>query len=136
VGGGIFLDCPALSVAHSLISGNSASSGAEMFLQRSRRVSAGAFNVVGYDGDARSVKFRPGPTDIVPGPGVQVADILAPLADNGGFTPTHALVPGSPATDAIPTSDPNCVGTKDQRGVPRPVGPGCDVGSFELEQAP
>jgi len=55
---------------------------------------------------------------------------LGPLADNGGPTMTHALDPGSVAIDAIPTCEPL---TTDQRGQPRPVGDGCDVGSFEVQ---
>lgn len=55
--------------------------------------------------------------------------MLAPLADNGGQTQTHALQVGSPAID---TGDiTSCPGT-DQRGVPRPQGVGCDIGSFEF----
>jgi hypothetical protein len=43
---------------------------------------------------------------------------------------THALVPGSPAIDAIPGADTGCTGN-DQRGMPRPQGAGCDIGAFE-----
>jgi uncharacterized repeat protein (TIGR01451 family) len=60
--------------------------------------------------------------------------ILDPLADNGGPTQTHALVTGSPAVDA---AGPGCPPPNtDQRGVSRPQGAACDIGSFELEQAP
>ncbi len=50
------------------------------------------------------------------------------LADNGGPTPTIALVAGSPAIDAGAAT---CVPT-DQRGVTRPQGPACDIGAFEV----
>lgn len=54
--------------------------------------------------------------------------LLDPLADNGGFTLTHALGEGSPAIDA---GDPtNCPAT-DQRGYTRPIGAGCDIGAYE-----
>lgn len=56
---------------------------------------------------------------------------LGPLAGNGGATPTHALLPGSPAIDA--GDDASCPAT-DQRGMPRPQGPHCDIGAFEAEQ--
>jgi uncharacterized Zn-binding protein involved in type VI secretion len=56
--------------------------------------------------------------------------LLGPLADNGGPTLTHALLAGSPAIDA--GDDAACPAT-DQRGVLRPVGASCDIGSFELE---
>jgi predicted outer membrane repeat protein len=65
------------------------------------------------------------------GDGNSTADpLLGPLQDNGGFTQTHLPAPGSPAIDA---GDPaNCSGV-DQRGVPRPQGPRCDIGSVEVQ---
>ena len=54
--------------------------------------------------------------------------------NNGGPTQTYALLPTSPAVDAIPVS--SCIVTADQRGVPRPQGPACDVGAFELVETP
>lgn len=54
---------------------------------------------------------------------------LGPLADNGGPTRTHALLPGSPALDAA--NDAVCPAV-DQRGTARPQGPHCDIGAFEL----
>jgi CSLREA domain-containing protein len=63
---------------------------------------------------------------------------LEGLADNGGPTPTRALRKGSPALDAgdpgTAASGPNFCETTDQRGVKRPQGPRCDIGSFEREQ--
>lgn len=55
---------------------------------------------------------------------------LQPLADNGGPTFTHALLPNSPAVDA---GDPALFEPLDQRGVPRPAG-ASDIGAFELVQ--
>ncbi len=63
--------------------------------------------------------------------------LLAPLQDNGGPGPTHALLAGSPAIDAG-----ICVGiATDERHKPRPVdfaaipnaADGCDMGAFELQ---
>jgi hypothetical protein len=75
------------------------------------------------------------PTDQV---NVSAADLkLGPLADNGGPTMTHALLPGSVAIDWIPEA--MCVDaggdplTTDQRGVARPQGAMCDVGAFERQ---
>jgi hypothetical protein len=64
--------------------------------------------------------------------------LLGALGDNGGPTPTEALLPGSPAIDAgDPAGCTDLLGTPlgaDQRGVPRPGSAGgrCDVGAFEL----
>jgi uncharacterized repeat protein (TIGR01451 family) len=56
--------------------------------------------------------------------------LLDLLADNGGDTQTHALLPGSPAIDAG-----TCIGASlaDQRGVARPQGMGCDIGAYEAQ---
>jgi hypothetical protein len=64
--------------------------------------------------------------------------LLGPLQDNGGPTPTHALLDASPALDAIPYGVNGCgtTVTTDQRGVTRPQpsnGP-CDIGALELEK--
>ena len=61
---------------------------------------------------------------------------LGPLQNNGGPTPTRALLAGSPATDAGSCSD--VLGnplTIDQREVarPQPAGGKCDIGAFELQ---
>ncbi|TAK11819.1 MAG: hypothetical protein EPO32_11170 [Anaerolineae bacterium] len=55
--------------------------------------------------------------------------LLDVLADNGGFTFTHALLPGSPA---IESATGTCPAT-DQRSdeFTRPFGPACDVGAYE-----
>jgi hypothetical protein len=62
------------------------------------------------------------------------------LQDNGGPTKTIALLPTSPAVDAVPIAD--CTlsdGTTplatDQRGVTRPAGSACDIGAFELAES-
>jgi Right handed beta helix region/PASTA domain len=64
--------------------------------------------------------------------------VLGSLMDNGGPTPTMALLPGSPAIDAIPPSVNGCgtTITTDQRDVSRPRILGCDIGAFELERPP
>lgn len=62
-----------------------------------------------------------------------VDPLLGPLVDNGGFTPTHGLLSGSPAKDH--RSGPcqlfnGYTVTGDQRGVNRSDGH-CDTGAFE-----
>lgn len=63
--------------------------------------------------------------------------LLGPLADNGGFTQTHALLPLSPAIDlAFDCTDQNgtAVAT-DQRTDPRPQGAFCDIGAYEADES-
>ena len=59
---------------------------------------------------------------------LSVTPNLGPLQDNGGPTPTHALLAGSPAINAGTS-----VGAPayDQRGVPRPQGGAVDIGALE-----
>jgi predicted outer membrane repeat protein len=62
--------------------------------------------------------------------------LLGSLANNGG--PTQTLLPatGSPLIDAIAAaacqSGPAAGVTTDQRGIVRPQGPGCEIGSVEI----
>ena len=71
--------------------------------------------------------------------------LLGPLQNNGGPTPTMALLPGSPAIDQIPSPTGFAVNTTtyylcqpngaDQRGYPRPdAGESvCDIGAYEYQ---
>jgi hypothetical protein len=60
--------------------------------------------------------------------------MLGPLQDNGGPTPTHALLLGGPALGA---GDPANLMTLDQRGTVRAgfLGTPTDIGAFEAEPA-
>jgi hypothetical protein len=75
-----------------------------------------------------------------PGDKRKVEPLLAPLANNGGPTETHALLPGSPAIDAGSADCPPPL--TDQRGVTRPQDgnmdgtAACDIGAFEVEIVP
>jgi len=65
--------------------------------------------------------------------------LLGSLANNGGPTETHALLPGGPAIDA--GNDATCEAT-DQRGEPRPADGNqdgtaiCDIGAYEVQPPP
>jgi Zn-dependent protease with chaperone function len=54
------------------------------------------------------------------------------LKNNGGPTQTHALLPGSPTIDRIPSNV--CDSDTDQRGIKRPQGSACDIGAYEYKQ--
>jgi hypothetical protein len=144
-GGGVFNDGGnypgALTLAHTLVAGNTASSAAEI-INSGGVITANNFNLFGYDGLTNVQAFQgfaPGATDLTATSDgsnpTALTDILdTTLQDNGGPTLTHALVSGSPAIDASP-ADAYCESI-DQRGVSRPQGVACDIGAFEAEGGP
>ncbi len=73
--------------------------------------------------------------------GLVALNSIGPLQDNGGTTPTHALLAGSAAIDSTFPS-PGCIDETgaflgyDQRGAPRPAGLRCDVGAYEYGAIP
>jgi len=133
-GGGIY-NYGTVILSSSIISGNrSYDAGDEV--ENYGTVHADDFNLLGEkSGDnAKAFSgFAPGSSDITATSDgtdpTALSAIIFPLADNGGRTMTHALVPGSPAVDLDITCSTGL--TTDQRGEHRPVGAGCDAGAFE-----
>ena len=64
-----------------------------------------------------------------------VDPLLSALGDYGGETLSHALLPGSPAIDAIANGTNGCGSDidEDQRAISRPQNSSCDVGAFESQ---
>jgi predicted outer membrane repeat protein len=133
-GGGFYgeRDVESSTIANSILSGNTSSSsapGADCFLNNSSNID---FTSLGFNifGDISNCTLS-GPDDLlgIDDPG------LGPLTNNGGPTPTHGNLEGSPAIDAGDPSgclDSNGVEfTTDQRGEPRPLNGRCDIGAFE-----
>ena len=130
-GGAIAADGPALIIVNTLLAANTAPTGA---------------NCDGTVTDGgRNLEFNPattcGLTTGAPKFDVLADPKLAPiLADNGGPTPTFALLAGSAAIDAgdatvcAGTSGAAAVGGTDQRGLPRPATV-CTIGAFEPQPA-
>jgi predicted outer membrane repeat protein len=150
-GGGAFLKAGVLTIAHSTVAGNRTDSAYE---------GGGIFNAGGtftlnhsIVGDNQSSRRSPDISGLVSATyslientsGATITDgggvltgvdpMLEPLADNGGPTRTHALLPGSPALNA---GDPAAVAgvggvpAFDQRGegYPRVLGR-IDIGAYE-----
>ena len=86
------------------------------------------FNLIGMADDSEGW----GTHDLTGDSSAPIDPLLGPLQDNGGPTPTHALLAGSPA---IRRGDPNLRDSLDQRGTIRSHGgvidPPVDVGAFE-----
>ena len=154
-GGGVFVDgSSSLTVRNTTVAANRIESGGPaegggLFVEAGGTATVGstvlAANVAGPGGvdasgavvslGANLVGDGTGATGFVTSDqvGVAAAPIdarLGPLADNGGPTPTHALLPGSPAIDR--GSNPSALAA-DQRGLPRTRGAGTDVGAFERQ---
>jgi hypothetical protein len=92
-------------------------------------VSSGGHNLLGRTASCNGFT---GPGDLL-----KADPLLGPLQDNGGPTFTMALMGGSPAIDAgddAVCAAPPVLGV-DQRGQPRPGGPHCDIGAFEVQSA-
>src|SRR5207249_10864250 len=96
-----------LPLTSSLVSGNTASTGPEIYNpgECCSTVTPDNFNLYGANNNAGVMGFRPGATDLVPS--VALSTILAPtLANSGGPTLTYALVSGSPAVYAAGSGCP------------------------------
>jgi hypothetical protein len=115
-----------VEIASSIVSGNT-SAGNPDDLELVTDAAIGSNNLVGaFTGHAP------------PGAGlIQSNDPrLAPLANNLGWTPTHALLPDSPAIDTgTHTFSINLYLYYDQRGdgFPRIIGPSADIGAYERD---
>lgn len=114
--GGSFV--PTLTLANTIITGNQWYACEKFASGTTGNVVSAGYNVL-QDDSCNTVS-----TDQI------ISDAMTdPLADNGGPTLTHALLSGSPAVD---TADSAACPAVDQRGIVRPQGAGCDVGSYEL----
>jgi len=138
-GGGIRAYASTLTLSHTIVSGNMASTGSEIH-RLSGTITLDDYNLLGESTNDNSQAFSgftvPVGTDITAtsdgNDPTLLTDILdTTLADNGGPTLTHALVAGSPAIDAGNAGAPPA---NDQRGVPfvREFGT-IDIGAYEVQ---
>jgi CSLREA domain-containing protein len=132
-GGGLHVDAGPVTISNTLLGGNQdKSTGADPnHPDCSGSVTSGGYNLIQ---STSGCTVGGTTTGNITGSNPQ----LMALADNGGPTLTHALRKGSPAVDAgnpaAPGSSATACEATDQRGIPRPQGPRCDIGSFEREQ--
>lgn len=152
-GGGVFNEAGAATITNSTIYGNSANHAGDDIYNRSGTVkiknSIVAGTSIGGSCDGLVAITDDGfnlSTDLT----CNLSTIITPeqlsldlLANRGGMTQIHALLPGSVAIDAG-----NCISGNDQRGAGflRPIdlsgipnaigGNGCDIGAYELQSLP
>jgi len=156
-GGGVF-NGGTLSLAHSTLADNTAPTGSAITNSEPLRLThtiivgvkpsatscslaSGSLISAGHNLDSATSCGLTGTGDLS-----NVDARLGPLADNGGPTPTHALLAGSPAIDGgDPSACSDAAGAPllvDQRGAPRPIdGDGngtkvCDIGAYEFGAVP
>ncbi len=128
-GGGIYLYGGVLSAGNTLVAGNASLTGKEIY--NDGTFTSLGHNLFGENGSSGLVDANPIASDIILAGAIATA--IGPLANNGGRTQTHLLVPGSPAINAgynalIPVGV-----TTDQRGTgyDRIVSGTVDIGAVE-----
>jgi hypothetical protein len=122
-GGGLANAGPGtVRIRNTLVAGNQASASPDV----GGTLASQGYNLLG-DGTGGSGFAA---TDLVGTADNPIDPLLGPLQDNGGPTPTMALLPGSPALN---TGDPALLGTADQRGVVRTGG--VNIGAFQASAA-
>ena len=136
-GGGIFAFAGTLALTNVTVSDNTGTAGSGGISNVGAAVTlvntigannlggdcSGAITSLGHNLDGDGSCGLSGPGDLS-----GVDPILGPLADNGGPTFTHALLP---ASMAIHAGDDTAAPATDQRGFPR-FGPS-DIGAFEVQ---
>lgn len=128
-GGGVFSQSGVVDLSNSIVYYNRGSVLGNNFRGTNRSY---GFNIFENDPIASHLSLHE--TDIT-----NLPPMLGPLADNGGETPTHALLYGSPAISAgnpaaLGSSSTACT-AEDQIGSPR-LRYGCDIGAYQTHFAP
>ncbi len=130
-GGGVYFNVLGSTLTNTLIAGNFRGTGTGADDASGAVVGTSANNLVGVDTNLTGINNGAQGNQI----GTAAAPIdplIAPLANNGGPTFTHALLLGSPLLGAGTKSG---IANADQRGFLRPVDPtfNPEIGSYELQ---
>jgi Dockerin type I domain len=140
-GSGIYLSEGELELDHAIVAANVGGAGGDLTAVINSPIEA-RYSLIGYnasDLEETLVGVSDANGNLIGGPLYgPINPLLGPLADNGGPTMTHALLPGSAAVNA---GDPNVVAgengvpTHDQRGKPfvRVFGGRIDIGAWEWQ---
>ena len=145
-GGGLFASQGNVALNHSIVADNTAPSGRDLSGLLGATIQV-HYTLIGSNQNSGFAEAPIGSPDargnLVGGPTLanRINPGLNPLANNGGPTPTHALMPDSPAIDM---GDPAAVAGVggvpqfDQRGEPftRVSGGRIDIGAFESQPNP
>lgn len=149
LGGGIFANGVALNLSNSTVAFNAAEQGSGVYQYHpadininSTIVGDNSSSVGGPDFSTHDTETVAGANNLITSVNANVSvpldtlstdPMLAPLANNGGPTLTHALLPHSPAIDAGSNAAALMF---DQRGNghPRVAGVAPDIGAFEVKQ--
>jgi predicted outer membrane repeat protein len=131
-GGGIRHSRGTLNLGNTIVAGNTVTGIAPNILGGGTITSAG-YNLIGNNQGVMVTIPAGNPNanqDIVGTSDVPINPVLGPLQNNGGTTPTHALLSGSPAINA--GNNANAPSATDQRGFPRIISGRTDMGAYEF----
>jgi CSLREA domain-containing protein len=144
IAGGIFhsysfSQSPTMNIRNSIIAGNFNAVAPDCAVEYGGTIFSQGYNLIGNN---TGCNFMSANGDLVGTSAAPINPQLAPLAENGGATRTHALLANSPAIDAANPVNPDGTGNSclstDQRSAARP-GDGddngtfrCDIGAFEI----
>jgi CSLREA domain-containing protein len=133
-GGGIYSEPSAFIgvapvVSNSIVARNTAPANPDC----AGSVASGGFNLIANGTGCQD--FKAANHDLAGSQASPLDAKLGTLGENGGPTPTYALLDGSPAINGgNPAAPGDSVGTcakEDQRGATRPAGGACDIGAVE-----
>lgn len=133
LGGGNSADAQLMTLINVILWGNSAPTGGDLRNFSYLASVIGNSVIRGSGGSGASWDDDLG---IDKGGNVDKDPMLAPLANNGGYTQTMALRPRSSAIDGgyDTTCEDIYVNKQDQRGIVRPQREHCDIGAYEADR--
>jgi fibronectin-binding autotransporter adhesin len=131
-GGGIFRSSGILTLHNTIVAGNLTDAGTARDDLFGAVDSTSSFNLIGDGTSLSGISHNDANGNQVGSAQAPINPRLGPLQNNGGPTPTHALLSGSPAIDR--GLAPRLAPATDQRGVGRSGAP--DIGASEFIPPP